>query len=92
MQDYGLLRIAKHSEALDDLYIKNPLREENYKLIAEYILEELTTTKVLCIVIYGHPTVFVQPSLLAAKMAVDRGYKVTIFALESQLRIVYSLI
>jgi len=77
MQDW-IVKNSKHSEPLDDLYIKNPLREENYKLIAEYIIERLTTTKVLCVVIYGHPTVFVQPSLLAAKMAIDRGYNVTI--------------
>jgi uncharacterized protein YabN with tetrapyrrole methylase and pyrophosphatase domain len=69
---------CKNAESLDDLYIRNPLRNDNYKLIATYILEKLNKTKLLCVVFYGHPTVFVQPTLYAVAMAREQGYKVLI--------------
>lgn len=66
------------SESLDECYAKFPLRNDNYISIAEFILEKLKNTKKLCVVIYGHPTVFVQPSIYAANMAVKNGHKVII--------------
>lgn len=77
MQEW-IKKNSKSSESLDDLYMKSSKRNDNYISIAEYIIQNLKETNNLCVVIYGHPTVFVQPSLLAAKMALADGYNVTI--------------
>ncbi|MBV9575870.1 MAG: uroporphyrinogen III methylase [Gammaproteobacteria bacterium] len=77
MQEWIMLH-SSNPESLDELYTKNLLRNDNYQLIAEYILEKLRVTKVLCVVMYGHPTAFAQPALSAARKASDQGYKVMI--------------
>jgi tetrapyrrole methylase family protein/MazG family protein len=77
MQEW-IKKNSKSSESLDDLYMKSSQRNDNYTSIAEYIIQDLKEITNLCVVIYGHPTVFVQPSLLAAKMALEQGYSVTI--------------
>jgi tetrapyrrole methylase family protein/MazG family protein len=66
------------AESLDPLYLKNLYRNDNYLLISKYIIENLEKYQTLCVVIYGHPTVFVQPSLFAAKHAKEEGYNVVI--------------
>lgn len=64
------------SESLDFLYTKHCSRNDNYKLISEYVLENLQNIKLLCLVIYGHPTVLVQPSIYSANMAIRNGHEV----------------
>lgn len=66
------------AESLDPLYTKNLLRNDNYLLIARYIIENLKNFQTLCVVMYGHPTVFVQPSIYAAKAAIKDQYNVII--------------
>jgi len=64
---------AQSSENLDGLYQKYPLRKDCYQAITEHILEVLKTEIVLCVVTYGHPTVFAQPLLKAVIQAQQEG-------------------
>lgn len=63
-----------HAESLDELYIKYPLRLQCYRAITEYILETLRQQQHVCVVLYGHPTVFAQPALDAVILARKEGY------------------
>lgn len=67
-----------NSESLDPLYIKYQARNDNYLLISEYIINQLEATHLLCLVIYGHPTVLVQPSIYAAQAAINKGHYVNV--------------
>ena len=72
MQEW-IAKNSKSSENLDDLYQKYPLRKQCYQAITEHILETLKTGIVLCVVTYGHPTVFAQPLLEAVVRAQAEG-------------------
>jgi tetrapyrrole methylase family protein / MazG family protein len=63
-----------HAESLDDLYVKYPLRLHCYQAITDYILEQVRREKHVCVVLYGHPTVFAQPALEAVLQAKKEGY------------------
>lgn len=67
-----------HTESLDPLYVRYHSRNDNYKLIAGYILENLETTNLLCLVVYGHPTVLVQSSIYATQAAHEKGHNVVV--------------
>lgn len=67
-----------NSESLDPLYIKFQSRNDNYLLIAEYIVNQLEVTNLLCLVIYGHPMVLVQPSTYAIQKASAKGHHVIV--------------
>lgn len=70
---------APRSESLDELYIKYHLRLDCYNAITNHILETLyTTNQHLCVVLYGHPSVFSQPGLNAALKAKAEGYQVKV--------------
>jgi len=69
---------SKSHESLFNQYSKNTLREKNYEAIAEYIVETAKHLSSLCVVVYGHPTVFVQPSIIAANLARKNNDNVTI--------------
>lgn len=75
MQEW-IQKSNKCTESLDFLYTKYEHREDNYRLISDYILESVQQYKTLCFVVYGHPTVFVQPSIYAATKAKERGFNV----------------
>ncbi len=62
------------AESLDPLYIKYPLRSDCYKAITDYILETLYKQQNVCVVLYGHPTVFAEPGLNAVIQARKVGY------------------
>lgn len=70
--------LNSNSESLDPLYIKYQARNDNYLLISEYIINQLENTNLLCLVIYGHPTVLVQPSIYAVQEAIKRKYNVIV--------------
>src|SRR3990167_10085206 len=61
-----LHKINQNAESLDDIYLQHPLRKDAYAAITDRILSELRKEIHLCVVIYGHPTVFAQPALDAA--------------------------
>jgi uncharacterized protein YabN with tetrapyrrole methylase and pyrophosphatase domain len=63
-----------YSESLDTLYVSHHLRSHCYRAIKDYILSHLYQQQRVCVVIYGHPTVFSQPALEAVKQAKQEGY------------------
>src|SRR3990167_8979535 len=67
-------RIHPNSESLDSFYAHYPLRLHNYQKITSYILENLKKKQHVCVVMYGHPTVFAQPALDAVIQAKKGGY------------------
>lgn len=68
----------KSTESLDFIYTKNHSRDENYKLISEYVTNRLQHTKLLCLVIYGHPTVLAKPGIYSRGAAIQNGYNVIV--------------
>ena len=68
-----IIKEARNSESMYDLYIENDSRNKNYALIIEKILEEHKRYKNLCVLIYGHPTVFAFPGLEAIKRIEAKG-------------------
>lgn len=77
MQEW-IQKINPSSESLDFLYSRYNFRNDNYLLISEYIIENLKQFRTLCVAIYGHPTVFVQPTLYAANRAISNGFNVIV--------------
>lgn len=62
------------SESLDLLYTKYPLRMDCYHAITNYILEVLHQEYHVCVVFYGHPSIFSQPGLDAVLKAKQEGF------------------
>ncbi len=62
------------AESLDFLYEKFEQRQDSYQAITHYILETLRKHQQLCVLMYGHPTVFAQPALNAIYQAKEQGY------------------
>jgi len=66
--------LNKNAESLDEIYLKFDSRLEAYSAISEYILIELRKKQHVCVVIYGHPTVFAKPALDAVVQAKEENY------------------
>ncbi len=64
------------SESLNQLYYKLTARNENYLAIAKYVANTLQVTKTLCFVVYGHPTILVQPSIYAINATIKNNHHV----------------
>lgn len=67
-----------NAESLYFLYRQYPLRLQCYQAITKYILDAVRQTQHVCVVIYGHPTVFAQPGLAAIKQARHEGFYTSI--------------
>jgi uncharacterized protein YabN with tetrapyrrole methylase and pyrophosphatase domain len=67
-----------NASSLENLYKEHRLRENSYRAITDYILETLTKNNHVCVVIYGHPTVFAEPGLNAVIEAKKKGYEARI--------------
>lgn len=66
--------VNKNSESLDDVYFSHAKRIDSYHAISKYILSHLTDSKHICVVLFGHPTVFAKPALDAVIDAKEQGY------------------
>jgi len=64
---------SKKSEALDHFYQDFRLRRDCYNAITEYILTTVRKQQHVCVMLYGHPSVFAQPGLDAVKRARAEG-------------------
>lgn len=62
------------SKSLDDIYYQHELRIDSYQAITNCIIETLRENLHLCVVLYGHPTVFAKPALDAVIQAKKEGY------------------
>ncbi len=63
-----------NSESLDLIYTSCQTRKENYQQIAEYVNKVLEDTKIVCMVVYGHPTFLVEPTIYAVNQAIKNGH------------------
>ncbi len=77
MQEW-IQQTNQSAESLDAIYFRHSLRSESYQAIADAILEAVRQEQHVCVVIYGHPTVFATPALNAVKQAKKEGYSATI--------------
>ena len=73
-----IMKTNTNSESLDDIYFGHEKRLDSYSAITNYILEQLTHSVNLCVVLYGHPSVFSKPALDAVIMAKTLGYEAKI--------------
>lgn len=64
-----LCKQNKNAVSLDNIYLNYNYRRESYSAITEFILTELRKEQHICVVIYGHPTVYAQPALDAVIQA-----------------------
>lgn len=64
----------KNAVSLDNIYLKFNYRHESYSAISEFILAELRKEQHICVVIYGHPTVYAQPALDAVIQAQKENF------------------
>lgn len=62
------------AESLDPLYVAHTLRADCYQAITDYILKYVRKNLHICVVFYGHPSVFSQPGLNAVLVAKKEGY------------------
>ncbi len=68
----------KNAESLDFLYTQHNFRIDSYRAITEYILEAVRKNQHVCVVLYGHPTIFAMPGLDAVLQAKKEGYEAKI--------------
>ncbi|MBY0378121.1 MAG: uroporphyrinogen III methylase [Gammaproteobacteria bacterium] len=61
-------------ESLDPIYSRYKLRLHCYEAITDHILATLRQNIHVCVVYYGHPTVFAQSALNAVLKAREEGY------------------
>jgi len=66
--------VNSNAESLDGIYVASTLRSHSYRAITEYILAEVRKNQHVCVVIYGHPTIFAQPALQAVIQAKQEGF------------------
>src|SRR3990167_2110884 len=67
-----------NSESLENIYRSYSLRLHSYRAITHQILSEVKKNQRVCVVIYGHPTIMVQPALEAAIQAKKEGIDVLV--------------
>lgn len=60
--------------SLDDLYTSQPQRHACYEAITQHILSEVRKQQHVCVVLYGHPTVYSKPGLDAVRLALGEGF------------------
>lgn len=73
-----LMSLQARALSLENHYQQHTFRQDTYHAITETILHSLDDEKHVCVVLEGHPTVFAQSALSAAKQAKQRGMTVTI--------------
>lgn len=66
-------REAKNSESLDSIYFSFEKRIEAYQALTNHIIEEYKKVSILCVVFYGHPTVFADSALNAVRQIKENG-------------------
>ncbi|HAU4024218.1 TPA: methylase [Legionella pneumophila] len=66
-------REAKNSESLDSIYFSSEKRIEAYQALTNHIIEEYKKVSILCVVFYGHPTVFADSALNAVRQIKKYG-------------------
>ncbi|HII4560457.1 TPA: SAM-dependent methyltransferase [Legionella pneumophila] len=82
---HWIQREAKNSESLDSIYFSSEKRIEAYQALTTHIIEEYKKVPILCVVFYGHPTVFADSALNAVRrIKQDNGEAIILPAVSSQ--------
>lgn len=66
-------REAKQAESMDPIYFSSDQRVEAYQALTNHIVDEYLKVSVLCVVFYGHPTVFADSALNAVRQINQDG-------------------
>ncbi|HAU0792291.1 TPA: SAM-dependent methyltransferase [Legionella pneumophila] len=66
-------REAKQAESLDPIYFSSGQRINAYQALTNHIIDEYQKVSVLCVVFYGHPTVFADSALNAVRQIKKDG-------------------
>lgn len=78
-------REAKQVESLDPIYFSSDQRAEAYQALTNHIIDEYQRVSVLCVVFYGHPTVFADSALKAVRqIKKDGGEAIILPAVSAQ--------
>lgn len=85
-----LIRESKESESLELIYFNHARRVDAYYHITQHIIDEYHKVNNLCVVFYGHPTVFAESALNAAKKIKAKNGNVTILPAVSALDCLFS--
>ena len=75
-----LRHLRPDASDLGELYTAHTERRRVYRLLADTILEPLEAGQDVCAVFYGHPMIFVTPSLQLIQQAQNDGHRVTVCA------------
>ena len=67
--------LSPSAESLYDAYAEGRPRDESYREMVERILAPLAAGQSVCVALYGHPGVFVQPSHEAIRRARAAGWE-----------------
>lgn len=73
-----LINFKLNIELLDTSYFSSPLRKESYKSVTDKILLSLDKFNFVCVVFYGHPSVFADPGLESIYIAKKNGAETVI--------------
>ena len=77
-------RESKNAQSLESIYFNSSKRIDAYHNITNYIVNEYQTVQNLCVVFYGHPTVFAESALNAVKkIRAEKGRAIVLPAVSS---------
>ncbi|HHT9843882.1 TPA: SAM-dependent methyltransferase [Legionella pneumophila] len=83
-------REANLAESLEPIYFATERRTDSYHAITKYIIEQYTKVQILCVVFYGHPTVFAYSALKAAQFIRQKKGNAVILPAISSMDCLYS--
>jgi len=63
-----------NTQSLDNLYNRSLLRIDCYREITDFIVQTVKKSLHVCVVLYGHPSIFSQPGLNAVTQASKEGF------------------
>lgn len=78
LMEKWLQTYARNARSLEQVYFDEEYRIDAYSKITDLILECLNEYAFVCVVIYGHPTIFAIPGLRAIKRAKEEGIQTTV--------------
>ena len=83
-------RESKEAESLEPIYFNYPKRIDAYHHLTLHIVNEYRRVKNLCVVFYGHPTVFADSALNAVKIIKAENGKASVLPAVSAMDCLFS--
>lgn len=78
LMDKWIQTYARNAQSLEQVYFDEKNRIDAYSKITDLIIACTKENPFVCVVIYGHPTIFAIPGLRAIKIAKERGIQTMI--------------